>query len=281
MKYKIFPPSDELRGIVKYFVVIDSLQNIESLLFLPNGGNFIIFNRGIKASSKSFCNNESLDIPQTYSVSAKTNHVKSIVIDSDYKYKDDIFPIIMVELLPTGFYKLFNKDAFLLNSTYIEIDKDIVNKYFSKLYNHKSVTDELDYLNRSLAEMNNSQCNTRLCIEDVVEKITHDYFDVKVKDLLSEFGCSRSTMERQFKKVVGLTPKKYILIAKFCKTFLEYVEDKRTFNEIQYIYSDNSHMNLLFQTILGISPSEIFAKVAKEELYVYQINNLKSEKSDI
>ncbi len=278
MTYKIFPPADELKKIVKHFIVIDSFENSDNFLFLPNGGNFIIFNKGVKAFSKSFCDDETFVIPKSYSVSPKTDKVKNIIIDSSHK---DITgqSIIVVELLPVGFYKLFNMNASELSCKYMEISNEIVDKHLSKLYTHNSIEDELSYLNNSFIEMQNCHCNTHLCIEDVVERIYNEYFDIQVKDLLAEFGCSRSTMERQFKKIVGYTPKKYILIAKFCKTFLEYVEDKRTFHELQYIYSDNSHMNTLFKNTLGMSPSEIFSKVENKELYVYQINNLKQQAS--
>jgi len=276
MNYKIFSPSDDLKKIVKYFIVIESLENIGSLLFLPNGGNFIVFNRGMKACSKSFCNSEIFEIPVSYSVSMKSNKVKSIVVDKNYEHKDNMFPIILVELLPIGFHKLFNIDASKLNSSYIEINEDTVSKHFPQLYKHNNLEEELAYLNKSLMDMNNSHCNKHLCLEDVLERINDEFFDISVQDLLDEFKCSRSTMERQFKKIVGFTPKRYILIAKFCKTFLEYVEGKRTFHELQYIYSDNSHMNLTFKNMLGIAPSEILARVKSEELSVYQINNLKA-----
>lgn len=214
-------------------------------------------------------------IPTSYSVSLKTDKVKRIILDENYNHKNQLFPIILVELLPIGFYKLFNIDASKLKSSFIKINKDIVSKYFSKLYEHNNIEEELAYLNKSLIDMNNSQENTHLCIEDILKKITNDFFDVKVADLVDEFKCSRSTMERQFKKIIGMTPKKYILVAKFCKTFLEYVDDKRTFHELQYIYSDNSHMNLSFKNILGTTPSDILARVTNGEFRIYQINNLK------
>ena len=273
MNYKVFLPSNNLKKIVKHFIVVDSLDNIESLLFLPNGGNFIVFNRGMNACSKSYCNSEIFDIPLSYSVSMKSNKVKSIILNE--KCKEKSFPMILVELLPIGFYKLFNMNASKINSSYAEINKDIVCEYFSELYKHNTLEEELEYLNKSLIGMENSQCNTHLCIEDILKEIDNNFFNVKVKDLLDEFKLSRSTMERQFKKIVGLTPKKYILISKFCRTFLEYIEGKRTFHELQYIYSDNSHMNVAFKNMLGIAPSEILRKVENEEVYVYQINNLK------
>lgn len=275
MKYEIFPPSKELEHIVKNYVVISSLENIDKVLFLPNGGNFIVFNRGIKADAKVFNSEEIYNIPKDYSVSIKTNKVKKIILDKEYKHNNALFPIILVELLPIGFYKLFNMDSSLINSGYLEIDEKIVSKYFLELYSHEAIQDEIKYLDASLNELNLLQNNSNLCIEDVISKIAYDYhYEVSVEKLLEEFACSRSTMERQFKRMIGLTPKNFIFISKFSNTMLSYINDGHTFKELQYLYSDNSHMNVVFQKFLGISPSEIFKQVANEEVFIYQINNI-------
>ena len=55
MNYKIFPPSNELKDIVKQYVVFHSFENIENMLFLPNGGSFIIFNRDVFNISDKSC----------------------------------------------------------------------------------------------------------------------------------------------------------------------------------------------------------------------------------
>lgn len=286
MKYKIFPASEELQGIVKNYVVLNSSEDMQNLLFLPNGCNFIVFNRGIKTSTYSFGGGDVVKMPKNYYVTAKTNKVKKLVIDFVTEDYEGCFPIILAELSPVGFYKLFNMDGSVISNRYMEIKKKAVESYFLELYKHKNIREELEYLNNSLSKIKNSQCytsnNSIFCIEDVIDRIENYYnFEVKVENLLAEFGCSRSTMERQFKKMIGLTPKNFIFISKFCRTLLEYLENNYTFHELQYIYSDNSHMNAVFQKFLGISPSEIFAKVAREELYIYQLSNLKKLKTTI
>jgi len=279
MNYKIFSPSDELKGIVKQYVVFYSLEDIDKLLFLPNGGNFIIFNRGFNARTQLFGESILHDIPKNYSISFKTNKVKKIILDANCKYKDVILPIIAVELLPMGFYKLFDVKTSLMDLKYHEIEKWIVDKYFSKLYTKDTIEDELEYLNISLKGLSVYQNRPYYRVQEVIDTIYNDYnFDVTIDDLLKKCACSRSTLERQFKKMVGFTPKNFIYILKFCKTLLEYIDNKRTFHELQYIYSDNSHMNAVFQKFLGIAPSEIFKKVSNGDLAIYQLLNLKLDK---
>ena len=274
MKYEIYPPAKALAHIVKQYMVIHSLKDIEKLLFLPNGGNFIVFNRGMKACSELY-SGETFDIPKNYSVSIKTNKVKKATLYPDNDLENICFPLILVELLPIGFYKLFHEDAAILNDGYMEIDDGLVETYFRELYKHETLEQELDYLNESLIKLDAYRANTRLCIEDLLEKMIDEHrYEVTVKDLVDDFGCSRSTMERQFKKYIGLTPKNFILVSKFTQTLLSYIEDNRTLKDLDYIYSDNSHMNRVFKNILGIVPSEIFQEVSAENLNIYQRSSI-------
>jgi len=157
MSYEIFDPSKELQKIVRKYIVLNSSEDIKNMFFLPNGGNFIIFNRGVEASSKLFGSDELYEIPKSYSFSLKTNRVNQIFLNSEDN--DDMFPVILAELWPIGFYKLFNIDMSALDFKYQEIEKELIDKYFPKLYKNGETKDELNYLNSSLLELNNSQNN--------------------------------------------------------------------------------------------------------------------------
>ena len=276
MNYKTYPPSTQLKSIVKQYIVFNSVENIEKILFLPSGSSFIIFNRGANLSGKLFGVGEVYPIPKTYSLSLKTNKVKQVFLNSECD--DEISPIIAVELLPIGLYKLFNIDMTFLKFQYMEIEEKIIIKSFSKLYTNDSIDEDLKYLDSSLIELEKSQNNSHLPIEDVINKINDDFnLDITIEDILKEFGYSRSTLERHSKKYIGLTPKNFIYIVKFCNTILDYINQKKTFTELQYIYSDNSHMNAVFQNFLGIAPSEIFKKIVNGEFAIYQLLNIHKE----
>ncbi|EHP29674.1 hypothetical protein SMGD1_1150 [Sulfurimonas gotlandica GD1] len=276
MIYDIFSPSRELESIVKQYVIVNSLEGVESLLFLPNGCNFIVFNRGIEGYTKIYKEDNKFSIPKNYSVSVKTNKVEKFVCCNENFSKDITFPVILAELTPIGYYKLFNKEASGLNSSYEELEPDTIETYFKNLYSHNSIKEELEYLNTSLKSIYDSQDSPHLTLYDVIDKIVNSYrFEVTVESLTKEFGCSRSTMERQFKKVVGLTPKNFIFVSKFCRTVLAYIEDECTFKELEYLYSDNSHMNSVFKKFLGVSPSVILNEVANKKIQIYQMQKLK------
>ncbi|WP_373001696.1 helix-turn-helix domain-containing protein [Sulfurimonas sp.] len=276
MIYDIFPPSQELESIVRQYVVINSLEGVESLLFLPNGCNFIVFNRGIEGYTKIYTEDDKFSIPKNYSVSVKTNKVEKFIFSNENISEDITFPVILAELTPIGYYKLFNKEASALNSSYEELEPEIIEEYFKDLYTHDSIDAELNYLNSSLKSIYSEQNSPHLTVYDVIDKIVNSYrFEVTVENLTKEFGCSRSTMERQFKKVVGLTPKNFIFVSKFCRTALAYIEDECTFKELEYLYSDNSHMNAVFKKFLGVSPSVILNEVANKKIQIYQMQKIK------
>ncbi|MEA2091829.1 MAG: GGDEF domain-containing protein [Campylobacterota bacterium] len=205
MVYNVFSPSNELQSIVKQYVVISSSDGIESLLFLPNGCNFIVFNRGVDGYTKIYNEDEKFPVPKNYSVSVKSNKVRKFVLSEESSSENITFPIILAELTPIGFYKLFNKEASLLNRGYLELENSMVEQYFKDLYTHNSLEEELEYLNSSLSALHASQNNTHMLIEDVIDKIVNSYhFEVTIDSLVKEFECSRSTMERNFKIITIL-----------------------------------------------------------------------------
>ena len=275
MVYNIFSPIKELQNIVKHYVVISSFDGVDSLLFLPNGCNFIVFNRGFDGYTEVYNEEKKINVPKNYSVSAKSNKVHKFVFNETSNSTDIKFPIILVELTPIGFYKLFNTDAAELHNSYQELEQKIVDTYFEDLYSHNTTQEELEYLDSSLAALYTSQNNVHMPIEDVIDKIINSYhFEVTIEILLKEFNCSRSTMERNFKKIIGLTPKNFIFISKFCKTVLAYIDEDYTFKELEYLYNDYSYMNAVFKKFLGVPPSVMLNDVTNNKIRIHQMQKL-------
>ena len=270
---EFLPPSKALERFVKQFVIIYSIESIDNLTFLPNGGNFIVFNRGVFGCSKSIDSANSFEVPQGNSISIKLNKVKQMIVDKKRSSKA-LFPIILVELEAVGYYNIFNKDASGLADRYVLVEETINDTYFSDIYKHDTIQDEIDYLNKMLLKLYKSQPSKRLCIKDMIHKIIHeDQYETLIKELLNECDCSRSTLERRFKKVVGVTPKKFIFIMKFCKTLTDYVENGYSFNDLPYIYSDQSHMYAVFKKFLGLAPRELVNNVNNNTIKIYQLKN--------
>src|SRR3990167_2553409 len=136
MIYNIFSPSKELDDIVKQYIVITSLKGIETLLFLPNGCNFMLFNRGFDGYTEIYNEDKKFPIPKNYSISIKNNKIKKFVLSSKDSASDIKFPLILAELTPIGFYKLFNTNASVLKEGYLEIEISVIENYFKELYTH-------------------------------------------------------------------------------------------------------------------------------------------------
>lgn len=264
-------PSSELLGIVKIFVVINDLNIIKTMYCLPDGGNFIFFNRGLNACS-TLNTGMTHEIPKYFSVSIKNNKAKKIAIDNDFASDSIPLPIILVELTPIGFFKLFNRDSSILNNSYLVIDDDINEKYFNDLYTYNEIPEMLNYLDNALITLSKFNNTGALLVEDIILSIEHNHnYEVTIEELMLEFNMTRKTMERQFKKMIGYTPKNFIYILKFLKAFLKYVEDLETFKEMEYLYTDNAHFNVVFKNITGYTPTQLFNAVKNNEIQIYQM----------
>ncbi|MDF1877023.1 helix-turn-helix domain-containing protein [Sulfurimonas sp. SAG-AH-194-L11] len=270
MQYNVILPDEQLRGIIKHYVVIPDMAILDKVLFLPNAGNFLIFNRGADVYVKVHPD-RIFDIPKGYSIGIKTTKAKKTFLSLSTLDGTVPLPIILVELLPSGYHKLFNRDASALRSGYKEMDEDIKKKYFAKLYQNESIEADIDYLNDSLFKLYDSHKHKPLCLDGVLEKIVELNFEVTVSSLADEFGCTRRTLERQFKKVVGISPSSYIFISKLCKTILEYIDEGKSLKDMEYIYSDNAHLNKIFQNVIGCVPSKLFYDVVIDKnMQIYQ-----------
>lgn len=278
MIYDVFPSAKVLESVIKQYAVVTSLEGIEKLLFLPNGCNFIVFNRGFDGYLKVYKEDKKFPIPKNYSISVKNNRIKKFRLNDENFASNVKLPLILAELTPIGFYKLFNIGATILNSCFFEIEESMIDEYFSGLYTHDCIEDEIEYLNAALDRLQLSHDCSRMCIQDVIDKIINTYhFEVSVQTLLEEFGCSRSKLEREFKKIIGFTPKNYIYISKFCKTVLAYIEDDCGFNEMEYLYSDYSHMNSVFKKFFGTNPSVVFDDVTSNRIQLYQMRRAQEQ----
>ena len=111
-----------------------------------------------------------------------------------------------------------------------------------------------------------------ILVEKIIKSIElKHHCEITVEELMLEFNISRKTMERQFKKMLGYTPKNFIYLLKFCKTFLKYVKEMKTLKEIDYFYTDNSYFNVVFKKITGYTPRKLYKATKNNEIRIYQI----------
>ena len=81
---------------------------------------------------------------------------------------------------------------------------------------------------------------------------------ITVDEVLEFLTISQKNLEIQFKKVVGLTPLKYIKLYRFWHLMKAYENKKIDFNQAleYYNYYDLSHFNRDFKLFMKVKPSE-------------------------
>ena len=274
MSFQTFPVPTHLRSVIKMYTVCHDMQCMDNMLFLPNNECFIVFNRDNEGYSELY-DGTKYHIPSKYFISAKHPIAKQFVLVSKGEQ-----PTIMVGLTHVGYYKLFNKDASLITKEHQVIDDEIVDRYFSELYKYDDIEKSIDYLNLSLTKMleNNHENIKSVNIENVIDSIINiHHYEVTIEELVNEFKCSRSTLEREFKKVVGVTPKAFIMNCKLCDTFIEYINTNKSLLDTKHIYHSYAHLNHLFKKIFGSAPQSYMEDILNNNLCVYQLEMIKED----
>lgn len=274
----LFPtPSSGLETIVKHYIVIESLQDFEDLWILPNAGNFIIFNSGIDGFVQKYNSEDVIfELPKGFFVSRKANNITKIGINLKSVIDKDIFPIFAVELLPTGYNRLFCKNAYDLRDNMLLLNDCIrdENISFEKLYSFKNIKKEIAYIEHGLLNLKRcAQTKQQAAheIEDIIDYIVNTMQNVKVSDILEKFSYSRSTLERDFKKVIGYTPKEFIQIVRFCMMFKNLTLNGYDYMKMDHNFFDQSHLNKAFKKFIDIPPSKLQGYVNDNNINIYQV----------
>jgi len=252
---KKYTPDKTLNNIIDYIWVVEknNLSNEEKVdHIMPLGHINIIFN--FKDDYYNIEDKEFI-IPNI----ALIGQIKKI---KKVKYGNNLSQI-GISLKPLGFLLLYNIYPYeftekVINA--IKIDKSLISTY-NNLKNVDSIDEKIriiiDYLYKKipLKNENNNDFNR------LIFYIKKSKGEVSVKELVNYFNYSQSTLERMFKKFLGLTPKEYINIIKFYSNFSD-----------ESVYYDQSHFIKNCKKYTGKTPSEL-NKYINELTLNYIIND--------
>ncbi|WP_339658374.1 DUF6597 domain-containing transcriptional factor [uncultured Polaribacter sp.] len=170
------------------------------------------------------------------------------------------------DLKPTSLYKILNKDVSsitnkqtLLKDFHFELYKKL-NPLFIEYKEDpikliKSINKVFDSLTLS-NDKNIPQIERALAI--IIEK----QGIIKVKELLLEVPFSQKSLELQFKKIVGLTPGKYIRQFRFMNLMRKYISKEIKITDFvdTFNYYDSSHFEKDFKLFMNQSSKSFFKK---------------------
>lgn len=106
----------------------------------------------------------------------------------------------------------------------------------------------------------------QLRIQHALAQIDDTRGNISVESLAAQANLSQKQFERQFERVVGMMPKRYIRLARFQRLVNQLTRRGSTVNwtkvAAQFGYYDHSHLAKDFRAFVGTTPSEFAAATA-------------------
>jgi len=166
---------------------------------------------------------------------------------------------------PTALYKILHTDISQLENKHLSLLK-FHPDFYSKIEN---IFKELTSSDIMVNELNSLFSNTELTInkntKDIdfaINLITQKDGLIDITEILERVGISQKSLETQFKKIVGLTPGKYIRSYRFLKLMKKYERQEIAIKDLMYMfdYYDRSHFTKDFKLFMNETPKSYFKK---------------------
>lgn len=245
---RTFEPINALHKIVDYIWVVDfdflTDDNREDII-IPMGYINIIFNYG--SAYRLVGEDQEMVIPNTV-VIGQMKRVKHV------RYGQQLHQI-GISLTPLGFIQLFHVPSLKLTERIVQandVDPDL-DELYRMMMRTKDVEQHIPVINHYLLQKLALNEKDTGRIEKMLTYVEQEYENLDIVSMANFFGISVSTLERFFKKHIGLTPKAYGDIVKFRK----HVEDKGLRRDMQYRYYDQSHLIKTSRKFAGKTVKEL------------------------
>lgn len=195
--------------------------------------------------------------------------IKELVITGQFYgtydfFVNDVSTNIGLLLHPTSLYKILNTNISTLTNKITllsEINKDLAEK-FEHIF--KSYKDDLPNYEEKIIKLveslpiknDQSVSNIDKAVNFIIEKNGL----LQVNDLLDIVPYSQKSLETKFKKIVGLTPRKFIRQYRFMNLMQKYQLHEIDLNDLIYNYNyyDKSHFIRDFKLFIPQSPKKFF-----------------------
>lgn len=173
---------------------------------------------------------------------------------------------IGIAFRPTALYKILDKDISQYNNLHLPLKEASENLYKSLapiFEKHKNNHDELVKKTiQFIDSLTLSQDKNIHFIDKAIALILENDGLISVNEILEEISLSQKTLETLFKKIVGVTPGRYIKQCRFLNLMRKYQSNKVDLKSLLYDfnYYDQSHFSRDFKFFTGQSPREYFKK---------------------
>ncbi|WP_047547744.1 helix-turn-helix domain-containing protein [Psychroserpens sp. Hel_I_66] len=164
---------------------------------------------------------------------------------------------------PTALYKILNTDISKIKNKHVLLSKfhpefdTKIDKVFEDYTTPEKMAESLNVFFSNIELTTNENTKT---IDNVINLIKSKEGLLNIIDILDQIEMSQKTLENQFKKIVGLTPGKYIKLYRFSNLMRKYESQEIDFKKLIFMfnYYDRSHFARDFKLFMNETPKSYF-----------------------
>lgn len=259
------PPPELRKYIVEYGVIHMDLKKMEPFFYPPTGlSGFLFQTNQVEGQFNVRIQNKDFLVQHPLAVGQVTLPVSGEII-GDVKF-------LLVFFHPLGMYELFGVNmAPLTNSAILLsnlIQDDPYNTLIDQLYSNQRTQHQIYALN-TFFRTRIPEDYFPVKLERVLDFVHEQKGNVSIPDLEQIGFYHRKTLERHFRKMVGLAPKEYARIYQF-KSLIQLIQSSNNMTWSQLAveagYYDLSHLSRYLHDYLQVSPNSI-VKIDMELIY--------------
>ena len=243
MKYNIIKPSTALEPFIHFYWELKGNKLEEKERVFPDGCAGIIMNLGDTCLTDNGLT--SMEFGKTYVVGAMNSFKDS--------YMDTNTHLVGVCLTPASFANFYSyaSQNELTNDT-VEFEKSNSFNLDKTLYNPYHYFDQ--FFSKRLKSKNNP-------LQTVINDIHSTNGQISISELSKRNFTTVRNLERNFKKLIGLSPKEYVNIIRFqhaLRTIKNSNQDRSLLDiAFECGYYDHSHLANEIKRNTGLSPSKL------------------------
>jgi AraC-like DNA-binding protein len=170
--------------------------------------------------------------------------------------------VVGIKFRPGGFYPFYQSSVSSISDDLITVDevfdvgsKDLENRILVSNSREKMVERAEDFIREHLPE----EDERVPFINEIIDAVIADKSLIKVDQLVEQFDVSKRSLQRMFKKYVGVSPKWVIKRYRLHEVAGQLVENRDTDwaqLAVDLGYYDQSHFIKDFKSIVGQTPAE-------------------------
>lgn len=268
MFYEVFTPAAALKPYIESYVVFedDGIFKATELTIVPSGNPEIAIHYGDAVDSYLNQKGE-VKTGYLYGPHNKPGYFKSLG-----KIK-----CLCINFKPSGFSRIIGIPQLEMRNSAIELDLIFGlegTNLIEQVCTSKSPVEMVETVNLFFKNVFLRSRDKTKCIAEPLNYIQRTSGTIKIKNICKELNINIKTLERDFKRKLGLTPKEYASIVRINSAYRLAANNKKP--DIQGIisrcgYYDQAHFINEVKHYTNLTPQKLFSASSKHVIHVNRL----------